>query len=155
VRKLFSVFITLFFLFVAIPSASAQTLPLGKHIEVDLTRQELFAFDGTTLVYDFPISSGTLAHPTVTGTFYPYAKLLSTTMIGGTPGTEDYYDLPGVPYTQYFYQGYGIHGTYWHHNFGHPMSHGCINVSTPNAQTLYYWTDYSTPIHIYGVTPPS
>lgn len=41
------------------------------------------------------------------------------------------YDLPNVPYTMYFYQGYGLHGTYWHNNFGTPMSHGCVNMPTP------------------------
>ena len=39
------------------------------------------------------------------------------------------------------YQGYGIHGAYWHNNFGHPMSHGCINMSIPDAQTVYYWAN--------------
>ncbi|MBZ5574334.1 MAG: L,D-transpeptidase, partial [Acidobacteriia bacterium] len=42
-----------------------------------------------------------------------------------SPGFGPALPLPNVPYTQYFYQGYGLHGTYWHHNFGTPMSHGC------------------------------
>jgi lipoprotein-anchoring transpeptidase ErfK/SrfK len=37
----------------------------------------------------------------------------------------------------YFYESYGLHGTYWHHNFGHPMSHGCVNLKTEDAQWLY------------------
>ena len=41
----------------------------------------------------------------------------------------DYY-LPNVPYVMYFYQGYALHGTYWHSNFGRPMSHGCVNLET-------------------------
>ena len=47
------------------------------------------------------------------------------------------YYLPGVPYVMYFYQGYGLHGTYWHDNFGQPMSHGCVNLPTrkPNGFT--------------------
>ena len=137
--------------FISAPQVSAQTAG-GKRIEVDLTHQHLYAYQDNNLVYNFLISSGTLDHPTVTGTFYPYLKLLSTTMIGGTPGTSDYYNLPNVPYTMYFYQGYGIHGTYWHHNFGHPMSHGCINLATPDAQKLFYWTTLDTPIIIYGTT---
>lgn len=131
----------------------AQTA--DKRIEVDLTNQELYAYQGNNLIYQFPISSGTLAHPTVTGTFHPYTKLLKTEMIGGRQALGDYYDLPNVPYTMYFYQGYAIHGAYWHHNFGHPMSHGCINLPPDDAKLLYYWTDYSTPITIYGVTPSS
>jgi lipoprotein-anchoring transpeptidase ErfK/SrfK len=126
-----------------------------KRIEINLSTQHLYAFQGDTLVYNFLISSGTIDHPTITGTFHPYVKLLSTAMIGGTPGTSDYYGLPNVPYTMYFYQGYGIHGTYWHHNFGHPMSHGCINLATSDAQKLFYWTTLDTPITIYGTTPSS
>ena len=63
------------------------------------------------------------------------------------------YDLPGVPYVMYFYgggiaksRGYGIHGTYWHNNFGHPMSHGCVNMPTAEAEWAYYWSDYGTPV---------
>ena len=55
-------------------------------------------------------------------------------------------DLPNVPYTMYFYKGYGIHGTYWHHNFGHPMSHGCVNMRTSDAAWLFNWASVGTPV---------
>ena len=58
----------------------------------------------------------------------------------------DFYDLPNVPYTMYFYNnqilkawGYSLHGTYWHNNFGTPMSHGCVNLRTEDAEKLFYW----------------
>jgi len=58
-----------------------------------------------------------------------------------------YYYLPGVPYIMYFendqvpsWKGYGLHGTYWHNDFGRPHSHGCVNLPTPVAGRLYYWT---------------
>jgi lipoprotein-anchoring transpeptidase ErfK/SrfK len=50
------------------------------------------------------------------------------------------YYLPDVPYTMYFYKDYGIHGTYWHNNFGTPMSHGCVNMVTAEAGWLYNWS---------------
>jgi lipoprotein-anchoring transpeptidase ErfK/SrfK len=56
------------------------------------------------------------------------------------------YDLHNVPYTMYFYKGYGLHGTYWHNNFGTPMSHGCVNMPTEEAKWAYYWADYGTPV---------
>jgi hypothetical protein len=59
-------------------------------------------------------------------------------MHGGSGST--YYYLPNVPCTQYFNNGFGLHGTYWHNNFGHPMSHGCVNLRTEDACTLFYWT---------------
>jgi lipoprotein-anchoring transpeptidase ErfK/SrfK len=46
----------------------------------------------------------------------------------------------------YFYKGYGLHGTYWHDNFGHPMSHGCVNLPTPEAAWLYTWAEIGTPV---------
>ena len=66
-------------------------------------------------------------------------------MTGGTPGV-DYYDLPNVPYSMFFYQGYAIHGTYWHTNFGHPMSHGCVNLPTAEAKWFYEWAPVGTPV---------
>ncbi len=56
------------------------------------------------------------------------------------------YDLPGVPYTMYFYKGYALHGTYWHNNFGHPMSHGCVNLRTSDAGWLFNWASVGTPV---------
>jgi len=118
-----------------------------KRIEVDLTNQRLYAYEGDTLVYNFLISSGKW-YKTPTGVFHIWIKLRYTRMTGGSKTLHTYYDLPNVPFTMYFYNdqipqsaGYGIHGTYWHHNFGHPMSHGCINMRTQDAQTLYYWAN--------------
>jgi lipoprotein-anchoring transpeptidase ErfK/SrfK len=55
----------------------------------------------------------------------------------------------GLGITMYFYKGYGIHGTYWHHNFGHPMSHGCVNMYTPDAEWMYYWASVGTLVNIH------
>lgn len=119
-----------------------------KRVEVSLTKQQLYAYDGDKLIQSFAISSGKFA-PTPTGTFYPWAKVASQRMIGGDKRLGTYYDLPNVPYVVYFYQGYALHGTYWHNNFGTPMSHGCVNAPTNQMSSLYNWIDYSTPIHIY------
>lgn len=153
IRRVLCIFIIILY-FIFPQAIFAQTI-VSKRIQVDLTHQILYAYQNNNLIYSFPISSGTLVHPTVTGTFYPWGKYLSYEMIGGSIRAGDYYDLPNVPYVVYFYRGYAIHGTYWHHNFGHPMSHGCINLSIANARLLYNWIDYSTPITIRGVTPNS
>ncbi|HNS51480.1 MAG TPA: LysM peptidoglycan-binding domain-containing protein [Anaerolineae bacterium] len=115
----------------------------GKWIEVDLSSQRLYAHQGNTVVYSFIVSTGIARYPTPTGTFRVYAKYLSTPMSG--PG----YYLPGVPHTMYFYRGYAIHGTYWHNNFGHPMSHGCINLTRANAAALYGWAPNGTTVQIH------
>lgn len=110
-----------------------------KWIEVDLSEQKLYAHNGKKIDYEFLISSGKWA-PTPKGEFRIWVKLKYTKMEGGIKGTSTYYYLPNVPYTQYFYKGYGLHGTYWHNNFGQPMSYGCINLSIPDAEKLFYWT---------------
>jgi lipoprotein-anchoring transpeptidase ErfK/SrfK len=59
------------------------------------------------------------------------------------------YDLPNVPWVASFNGPYTIHGTYWHHNFGYPMSHGCINMFTPEAKIVYDWVELKTPVIVY------
>ena len=69
-------------------------------------------------------------------------------MRGGTPGV-DYYDLPNVPWTMFFYQGYAIHGTYWHTNFGTRMSHGCVNMPLGAAEFTYAWAPIGTEVWVH------
>jgi lipoprotein-anchoring transpeptidase ErfK/SrfK len=59
------------------------------------------------------------------------------------------YYLPAVPYVMYFYEDYGLHGTYWHNNFGTPMSHGCVNFRTEDAQWLFNWASVGTRVVIH------
>lgn len=117
-----------------------------KRIEVNLTTQTLRAYEGGKVVYTTVISSGIKRYPTVTGTYRIYAKLLSQRMRGGTGA--DRYDLPNVPNVMYFYKGYAIHGTYWHNNFGRPMSHGCVNANLKAATWLYKWAPMGTTVTV-------
>jgi hypothetical protein len=112
-------------------------------VEVDLSSQTLFAYRGSTLLDSFAVSTGTSDTPTLPGSFKIYAKYDYYTMRG--PG----YDLPDVPYSMFFYKGYSIHGTYWHHNFGTPMSHGCVNMETSAAAWLYEQTKIGTPVYVH------
>jgi lipoprotein-anchoring transpeptidase ErfK/SrfK len=114
-----------------------------RWIDVDLTNQRVYAFEGSTLISTFIVSTGTQYHPTVTGQYHIYVKYRYSDMAG--PG----YYLPDVPFTMYFYQGYSFHGTYWHDNFGVPMSHGCINMRTSEAEWLYYWASIGTLVNIH------
>jgi hypothetical protein len=99
--------------------------PLERRIiEIDLSDQWLRAYEDGELVLETPISTGTDAYPTPVGEYRIYLKLVADRMTG--PG----YDLPAVPWTMYFYGGYAIHGAYWHDQFGHVRSHGCINLPT-------------------------
>jgi lipoprotein-anchoring transpeptidase ErfK/SrfK len=121
----------------------------GHWALVNLAEQHLYAFDGTKLVDDLAVSTGVAGHETPTGTYFVQQRFLSQEMIG--PG----YDLPNVPYVQYFgndnlswHEGYSLHGTYWHHNWGHVMSHGCVNLPTDFAAWLWDWANVGTPVEI-------
>jgi len=116
----------------------------SKWIDINISRQTITAYLGSTPVKTVLVSTGTLIHPTVIGRYRVYAKIPSQTMTGGSRARGDYYRLPGVPNIMYFYQGYGIHGTYWHHNFGHRMSHGCVNLTLSDARWFYNWTPMGT-----------
>jgi lipoprotein-anchoring transpeptidase ErfK/SrfK len=112
-----------------------------KWIEVDLSEQKLYAIEGNRIVYEFPISSGLPSMPTVTGEFRIWGKIKAQRMTGGSVAAGTFYDLPNVPFVQYFYKGYSLHGAYWHNDFGKPRSHGCVNLSIPAAEQLFYWTN--------------
>ncbi|MFN8459319.1 MAG: L,D-transpeptidase family protein [Anaerolineae bacterium] len=119
--------------------AYQPTQPDEKWIEVNVTTQQLIAWEGEKPVMFFTVSTGLPGTPTVLGQYHIYWKLTSTLMTG-----YNYY-LPDVPYTMYFYGGYGLHGTYWHSNFGQPMSHGCVNLKTEEAKQLFEWAGPTLP----------
>lgn len=121
-----------------------------KRIVVDRSQEMLYAYDGKKLFMQQPISTGLELTPTPRGTFWVYKKTPSTYMQGPLPGISDqYYDLPGVPWDLYFtYQGGAIHGTYWHDHFGESWSHGCVNLPPDQAKILYDWADLGTPVFV-------
>lgn len=133
----------------------------NKKIYVDLSKQRLYAFEGDTIIYEFPVSTGKW-YATPTGEFRIWTWLRYTRMSGGNKANGTYYNLPNVPYTMFFsnnavprYRGYAIHGAYWHNNFGQPMSHGCVNMKEADVAQIYQWTYKNTevPVVIYGTTP--
>lgn len=112
-------------------------------VDVDLTNQRAYLVDGDEIIGWFIVSTGTWQHPTVTGLYNIYVKYRYADMSG--PG----YYLPDVPYVMYFYKGYGLHGTYWHNNFGVPMSHGCVNFRTEDAGFVYERVEVGTPVYVH------
>jgi lipoprotein-anchoring transpeptidase ErfK/SrfK len=122
--------------------APSPTITDGRQIIVDLSDSRIYAYEDGALVYDAIVSTGLPATPTVQGDFKVYHRLRSQTMSG--PG----YYLPNVEYVQYFYQGYAIHGTYWHNNFGQPMSHGCVNLTNADAAWFYEFGEIGTPVRV-------
>ena len=115
----------------------------GRWIDIDISEQKVTAYEGEQAVRSFLVSTGTAAYPTLLGQYRIYVKLVASDMSG--PG----YYLPDVPYTMYFYRGYALHGTYWHSNFGTPMSHGCVNLYTPDAEWLFHFASVGTLVNVH------
>ncbi|NOY99203.1 MAG: L,D-transpeptidase family protein [Chloroflexi bacterium] len=127
---------------------------LDKRIDVDLTTQTLTAYEYDQVVLQTKISSGLIyggkvngiGTKTPAGTFHIEEKMPSKHMGDGNLAADiEAYELPGVPWTCFFTDvGHAFHGTYWHDNFGVPMSHGCVNMRTHEAKWLFCW---ARPIH--------
>lgn len=115
--------------------------PNERWIRVDLVHQRVYAYEGDKPVRGFVVSSGLPGTPTVTGEFRIITKVSEQVMSGGGsgPGTAGYYYLPEVKWVMYFYSEYALHGSYWHANFGNPMSHGCVNMTNADAKWLFDW----------------
>ena len=119
---------------------------LEKVIRVTLSDQKLKYFLGPYQVGGILVSTGRRGHPTPTGEF----EILAKYPVHLYKGVGYYY--PNTKWNMMFkYNRAGsfyIHGAYWHHNFGHPMSGGCVNVSYLDMEPLYNWTDIGTKVYI-------
>jgi lipoprotein-anchoring transpeptidase ErfK/SrfK len=131
---------------------SVDVSPDEKRIEVDIGSQSLKAYESDRVVLQAPISSGVYSQtpspngiPTETpiGSFHIQLKMPSSHMGDGRlTADREAYELPGVPWTCVFHtDGIALHGTYWHNNFGHRMSHGCINLRNSDALWLFRWVE--------------
>jgi len=114
-----------------------------RWIDVDLTNQMVYAYEGDVIVNSFVVSTGTWLTPTVTGRHKIYVKVRMQDMSG--PG----YYLRDVPWVMFFSGDYGLHGTYWHNNFGTPMSRGCVNLTIDDAAWLFNWASVGTVVNVH------
>jgi hypothetical protein len=118
-----------------------------KWVLVDLSKQKTYCKLGKKTKKTYVISSGRSATPTVRGTYYIYLKRKIHTMVGYENGRK-IYETPNVRWICYFVGAYAFHATYWHNNFGHPMSHGCVNMRTNEAKWLYKWAPMGTKVKV-------
>ena len=129
------------------PSEPQGQFPLEgnreRWIDVNISEQRVYAYEGNVVVNSFLVSTGLPETPTVTGRYQIWVKVRIQDMSG--PG----YYLKDVPYVMYFYEDYGLHGTYWHNNFGRPMSRGCVNLTIDDAKWLYNWASVGTVVDVH------
>jgi lipoprotein-anchoring transpeptidase ErfK/SrfK len=121
-----------------------------KEVVVSLGAERLWAYEGDQLVLTTLVSTGTAQTAEVAtplGQYRILVKLPMETMTGTVNGTP--YEVDDVPYVMYFTnEGHALHGTYWHNNFGTPMSHGCVNLPMDVAEWMYRWAPEGTAVTI-------
>jgi len=130
-----------------------------KRIEVRLNDQIVLAYEKNNLVFAARVATGgrlrTGTYTTPDGDFLTFHKRPTRHMAAGDIASNGF-DLPGVPWVTYITKsGISFHGTYWHNDYGHPRSHGCINLTPQSAKWLFRWTLPSVPIDkefVYGET---
>lgn len=121
----------------------------GKYIEVDLSSQRLYQFEGDRLVGEKVVSTGKWSMPTPVGTFSINSK--------NPRAYSSTYDLY-MPYWMAFIGSkYGLHELpEWANgkkegqdHLGRPVSHGCIRMGVGDAEQVFNWAEIGTPVVIH------
>lgn len=137
--------------------------PGRKWIEVSISQQRMWAYQGNTLIITSLVSTGVPPNDTLQGTFHVRYKLPVTDMAGAVDSSGQVvalgqqaaqgsggYVVPNVPDVMYFNRDAdALHGAYWHNNFGNEMSHGCVNLPLDVAHYLYGWAPLGTMVWVH------
>ena len=130
--------------------------PNDKWVSVRVTHGYLVAYEGDAPIFATAVSPGvegvrpTGRHTTRTGQFVVIDKLVSWDMSGTERGKA--WTVRDVPWVAFYKENYGLHGAWWHDDFGRPRSHGCINLAPEDARFLFDWLDPALPEGWYGVS---
>ncbi|WP_052226281.1 L,D-transpeptidase family protein [Microbacterium mangrovi] len=126
-----------------------KTTKIVRQLEVNLTEQRVYLKQDGKVVDSWLVSSGHDITPTFTGHYRVYVHLPVQTMRGlNVDGTK--YTTPDVPWIMYFNGGEGFHGVYWHNNWGHKMSHGCVGMPISRAKQLYDWSPDNIEVWVHN-----
>lgn len=142
------IFVLLFFFAFPLSTNAQDISTTDKLITVDIGKQRLYAWEGGQILKEFKVSTGMRYTPTVKGSFKIRTRIEKQNMKGNYPPYEPYF-LKDVPYVMFFYQGYAIHGTYWHNKFGSRASHGCVNLSVEDAKWVFDWAQIGTRVEVF------
>ena len=125
-----------------------------KKVLVNVSNQTLACYEGNREVYYCRVSTGAKFNAdgksvdkwaTPLGLYNSVSrKFVSIHMAGGNRTSG--YEVFGIGWTSFFATGgYSIHSTYWHNNFGEPMSHGCVNALAEDAKFVFLWSAPQVP----------
>lgn len=122
---------------------------LAQEIRVSLDEQRIYAYEYGLLVKTFLVSTGIARRPTPPGTYSVLKKVKLKDYIWNYGfGNPDNYELPNVQWNLQFSTHMYLHYAYWHHNFGHRMSHGCVNMPLAPSEWIFNWANVGTPVII-------
>lgn len=112
----------------------------GRWVEINLTDQTVAVYEDNHLVFAALAATGISKMATRPGLHQVTKKVVAEHMTGAFEADRsDYYYLEAVPWTVYFDEARAIHGVYWRTNYGRPASHGCVNLTIPDAHWLFDW----------------
>jgi tetratricopeptide (TPR) repeat protein len=123
-----------------------------KRIEVDISRQRLYAWEGDTLIHNFPTSTGLPGQDTAPGHFQVLSKI--------PMAYSSIWRLKMPYWLGIYYVGNienGIHAlpirpdgsVMWGGLLGQRASYGCIILSTKAARLIYNWADIGTVVDVH------
>jgi lipoprotein-anchoring transpeptidase ErfK/SrfK len=119
--------------FVTVSESSPETLEVHR---------------GSHVVLTTPANTGVPGAETPTGIFPIFARDVSTTMSGtDVDGTK--YDIPDVPWVNYFNGGDAVHG-YERGSYGFPQSNGCVELPIETAKTVFGMLALGDIVYITG-----
>ncbi len=139
---------------VAVATPGPRPSEVGEHekwVDVNIEKKTLVLLEGDKPVYATLISPGKKSrvkkkdHATPTGQWRVREKHIAVTMDGDGASGDLPYSIDDVPYVAYFHGSYALHGAFWHSNFGHEMSHGCVNLSPLDAKHVFNWVEPHLP----------
>jgi lipoprotein-anchoring transpeptidase ErfK/SrfK len=121
----------------------------GKYVEINLSRQKLYLYEGQNFVNSFAVSTGKSSMPTPIGTFAVQSKsevAFSNTYKLYMPywsaiTADGQYGMHGLPYTKTWRETDAHIGT--------PVSHGCIRLGPGNDSYVFGWAPVGTPVFIH------
>ncbi len=131
-------------------ASPSELRPGERWLDVDVTSQVLTAYIGERPVFATLVSTGRGADGSILatpkGTHRLWVKLRTSNMDNlDDESAAENYAIQAVPWVMYFEHGYGLHGTFWHRDFGNKHSHGCVNLTPLDAERLFGWTSPKLP----------
>ncbi|HVY09003.1 MAG TPA: Ig-like domain-containing protein [Mycobacteriales bacterium] len=134
-----------------------------SHIaEVNVATHTMHVYDNGKLIKTFPVSTGRDQYPTMGGIHIALEKakvvVMDSATVGIPKGNPDYYYETVYWDVRISNGGEFVHAAPWSvasQGFTN-VSHGCVNLSTVNAEWFYNWATRGDVIDVFNaVRPPS